>query len=804
MGPGGSARSGSCGAGFGCTCGACVAAGSQPAGIDNRPSLPAVAFRHGTFSAVRGRLLAGLGVDPTLSRLSTRRSDDHVVAIIELWSVVSDVIDFYGERYLNEAYVGTATEQRSVLRLARLVGYRPRPGVAALAWMVFTLEAGAAAFLPAGVPVQSVPGPAVDSLPPAPPVTFETLDDLAADSRWNAVAAYTRDGGDGAALDIGQLRTVLDRRDAPTLARALRPGDSVVLWGTTGVEEKIVARVDVAADRAVLEWTTPIAGNASANPDAGRSKRTAALFGANAPAQWMSASAVTASPSNPSGIKWTMNTTSFSAPAGRLYLDLDGKVEGLEVGGRLLFTAQGRAPVAVGIVSVASAQATVGPLSGTVTRVSIDTALPAYNLTTVRVYVLAGPPLTFWAGDYPAAGLGNAVHVPVWATTLADGRTGVEVGRHVQGDAWVPGQPLDLETVDAGRNLIIAWAGPDQPSAPAPLVAQLQRRPQLPGFDAEGFGHLRLDVTFSRPPGPDWVAAAAVTVLGNVARASHGQTVNEVLGNGNGSVAFARFALQRQPVTFLPARVPGGLVSTLAVAVDGVIRPEVATLYEQPATATVVETQTRPDGTTVVEGGDSVEAGARFTSGVGNVTARYRYGSGLAGRVDADRLTTLLHPPAGVRSARNPLPSEGGADPESLAGARQNAPASVRTLGRIVSLRDIDDLVLATGLVAKAETVWVWSGYDRVIHLTVAAPAGAALSADLRETIGAGLDAARDTSRRLRVDDRVLVPITCALNVVISHLAERPDRVSPRSTPRCAPSSASTRWRSAGPWPSPT
>jgi hypothetical protein len=125
----------------------------------------------------------------------------------------------------------------------------------------------------------------------------------------------------------------------------------------------------------------------------------------------------------------------------------------------------------------------------------------------------------------------------------------------------------------------------------------------------------------------------------------------------------------------------------------------------------------------------------------------------------------------------NPTAAEGGADPEPLDRARRNAAASVRTLGRIVSLRDIESLVLSTGLVAKSQAIWLWTGLDRLIDLTVAAPGGDALSTVLRELIGTSLDAARDTSHRLRVDDRVLVPVTFSASVVIDRLAERPEVV---------------------------
>lgn len=757
--------------GLSCVCGACVPPGAAPPPPDNRPSLPTVAYRRGSFATFRRMLLDRLTLDPTLARLSTRQPDDHIVATVELWAVVAEVLDFHTERYANEAFLGTAREPRSVQLLARLVGYRPRPGVAALGWLVFTLDPGTQVALPQGVRVQSVPGPSTGG-PPPPPATFETLQPLAADATWNNLRAFHSANPAAPALSAGQRRTVLRRDIAPELAEGLHPNDTVVLWKTTRVEEKTVSRVVNEGDRMVVEWATPVRTGGSTS--ARRFTRVLRVFGASAPTHWMQPSN---DPDAPGGIAWTFSTTAFTVSLGATTLDLEGKVDDLDVGSRLLVVPASGQPRLVTVTSLASANASVGPLTDSVTRVGVSPSLPAYNRRSVRIYSLAGPEIDFWGGDYPRQVPGTVYQAPAWYAVLPDGRVGVEVGRRIEGGAWVPGDVLDLEDIEAGRVILVAWSGEAGPTTPAPLVARLTERPELPVFDDIGFGHLRFVVSLDEPPGPDWPAGRDVMLLGNVVRASHGETTTEVVGNGDATRPFPRLALKRKPVTYLPAPVPGGIVSTLAVGVDGVIRPEVPALYGQPADAAVVATTTRPDGTTVVLGGDGKRMGARFTTGVGNVRARYRVGSGLAGRVAAEALTTLLDRPTGVRGVRNPLAAEGGADPESLERSRRNAPASVRTLGRVVSLRDAEDLLLSTGLVAKAQAVWVWDGLDRLIHLTVAAPGGDPLSDELRQTLAKSLDAARDRSHHLRVDDRVLVPITLVANVVVTRLAERPDLV---------------------------
>ena len=63
---------------------------------------------------------------------------------------------------------------------------------------------------------------------------------------------------------------------------------------------------------------------------------------------------------------------------------------------------------------------------------------------------------------------------------------------------------------------------------------------------------------------------ASVTVYGNVVKATQGQTVGEVLGDGNGAQAFQTFALHQSPVTYVSAPTAEGAQSTLVVRVNDI------------------------------------------------------------------------------------------------------------------------------------------------------------------------------------------------------------------------------------------
>ena len=56
---------------------------------------------------------------------------DYLTMLVELWAYLADVLTFYQERIANEAFLGTATQRDSLLRLAELVDSEPGPGAGA-------------------------------------------------------------------------------------------------------------------------------------------------------------------------------------------------------------------------------------------------------------------------------------------------------------------------------------------------------------------------------------------------------------------------------------------------------------------------------------------------------------------------------------------------------------------------------------------------------------------------------------------------------------------------------------------------
>ena len=101
----------------------------------NPPGRRDIAYRLGRQADFAADLVARLGARPELAGLTTREIDDPAVALLHAWATTLDVLAFYQERIANEGFLGTATERRSVLMLARAIGYELRPGVAATTWL---------------------------------------------------------------------------------------------------------------------------------------------------------------------------------------------------------------------------------------------------------------------------------------------------------------------------------------------------------------------------------------------------------------------------------------------------------------------------------------------------------------------------------------------------------------------------------------------------------------------------------------------------------------------------------------------
>src|SRR5262245_9821201 len=165
-------------------CGCCQGVEKlTPASVENLPGLSALAYRVGTHGSFKTTMQASLSGEAGLRGLTTREDDDPAIATLDGWATVLDVLSFYQERIANEGYLRTATERRSILEMARSIGYELRPGVAAGTFLAFKLETAPGSPLSAEIPVgtKAQSTPAQDETPQ----TFETTEEIVGWAAWN-------------------------------------------------------------------------------------------------------------------------------------------------------------------------------------------------------------------------------------------------------------------------------------------------------------------------------------------------------------------------------------------------------------------------------------------------------------------------------------------------------------------------------------------------------------------------------------------------------------------------------------------
>jgi hypothetical protein len=423
----------------------------------------------------------------------------------------------------------------------------------------------------------------------------------------------------------------------------------------------------------------------------------------------------------------------FDLPLGLFTIALDGVYDDLKVGTRVVVASPGTTITAQITQSEQQSQ-THGPLTASVTVLTLNFSVPSVDRRTVTIYELLEGPLEFLGWT-----TGSFV-LPGETTVFAPyDRVG-----SIEADRWIviddaAGQPQAVRTVSPGDSV---------------------------DMDGDGVPEL-LSISFD-PPITRAMDGTTLVMRGNVTRATHGETVKrETLGSGDASRPFQTFSVAKKPVTRVQsASAPGGALDTLSVLVDGVQWREVQSLYGQDARERVYTTRVDDGGALTVGFGDG-ETGSRLPTGLKNVVATYRQGLGRDGNLDAGVIRTPLDRPVGLKSVSNPLPATGGVDPEGTDDARQNAPSTVRTFDRAISLRDFQSLALAFAGVAKALATSVWDGELQVVHLTVAGTDGAPLSADELKILRSYLDQRRDPNRGLRIDQFTPVAIEVAATVQV-------------------------------------
>ncbi|MFC9503933.1 putative baseplate assembly protein [Streptomyces sp. NPDC057002] len=338
----------------------------------------------------------------------------------------------------------------------------------------------------------------------------------------------------------------------------------------------------------------------------------------------------------------------------------------------------------------------------------------------------------------------------------------------------VHGNEIELaelyEGLRPGRTLMVAGERSDIPGTAGVKATEVVTvaaadpavDPQLPGDHV----HTRLTLTADLA---HRYRRETVRILGNVVEATHGESREEAIGSGDSDRVNQTFALWQSPLTWLADDNPLGATPVLEIRVDGVLWHEVDSLAGRGPTERVYISGATADGRTTVTFGDGVH-GARLPSGHENVRARYRFGTGRAANVPADRVTQPLTRPLGVTAVTNPRPATGGADADGPGLTRRTVPLAVSALDRLVSESDYEDFARSRAGIGRASARELFDGRRRVLHVTVAGTDDVPIAPDsdtLRALRGA-LTEYGDPNLPVRVDGRELVLLLIAAKVKVA------------------------------------
>lgn len=704
-------------------CGCCEGvAATTPGEVFNHPGLPAVVYRVGTHADFKESMLSGLTSSelPALADLRTRDDREFAIALIDAWATTADVLTFYQERLANETFLRTATERDSLIELSRLIGYRLKPGVAANAYLAFTVDEPVEAIADAERAMTSTPGPTgravidsglkVQSVPgpDEKPQLFETVEKIEGRAEWNAMRPRR---SKTTTLDVTADTVWFEGADLD-----LEVGGWLLAIGTYNGHTRAVPRrireVEVGAKegrtRVELEEAVRYSGPLAEATEKGfwAMRAVAAPFGHNAgkkptysgntvldPALWGD---------------WPLNGMTSKI------LPLDGKYEiadgSLVVVDRQFVAAEGPMVVVSAMVGGQEFAAARTLIFGEATSVR-TTSLAKYGISG-RVTELTLDKNWKFSTDASLSKIRDAV---ILAGSEKLGLAEKPISSAVTGATVI----LDFRDDNLVKGQRLAVTGLDKKSG-----ARISEIVTLQKTKITANGRTKL---FLKPSLEGQYRRETVAINGNVALATHGETVVEILGSGDATTPYQGFELKQKPLTHVTSSSGGGAASSLEVRVDDVRWSEKETLYGREPEDRVFVTRTAEDGTTTVQFGDGV-SGSRLSTGQLNARATYRKGIGTEALMDARQLSQLMSRPLGIKDVINPVAAEGAEDPQTIANARRNAPITVRTLDRVVSLLDYEDYARDFAGIDKALATWTWDGRCNHIFLTVAGPKGAPIA----------------------------------------------------------------------------
>jgi Baseplate J-like protein len=173
------------------------------------------------------------------------------------------------------------------------------------------------------------------------------------------------------------------------------------------------------------------------------------------------------------------------------------------------------------------------------------------------------------------------------------------------------------------------------------------------------------------------------------------------------------------------------------------------------------------DGYATLRFGDD-QRGLQPAPGV-ELKATYRVGNGKAGNIGAEALVHLITaaPLPGIESVRNPMPAQGGAEPETMEHVRRMAPQAFRIQERAVTSDDYAEVARRHREVQNAAATVRWTGSWRTIFLTIDRLGGRPVDADFEQDMRLHLERYRMAGHDVEIDSPRFVSLEVEMTVCV-------------------------------------
>ncbi|MCR9143973.1 MAG: putative baseplate assembly protein [bacterium] len=173
--------------------------------------------------------------------------------------------------------------------------------------------------------------------------------------------------------------------------------------------------------------------------------------------------------------------------------------------------------------------------------------------------------------------------------------------------------------------------------------------------------------------------------------------------------------------------------------------------------------ETESDGSATLRFGDNV-LGKRPSTGT-RFDVSYRVGNGRAGNIGGDSLAHIINGPEGITGVFNPLPAQGGVEPESIEEVKLYAPSFFKDQERAVTEEDYVRIAERNSEVQKAQATLRWTGSWYTVFISIDREGGLDVDAAFQEELKAFIDPFRLTGHDLEIVAPFFVGLEILLRV---------------------------------------